>query len=253
MIFFLSYKLLTHHGNVLSVITVNPGMEVVLTDTFTSSQSKASDIVASCRQALQNTLSQESSALDPLKSFGDCVANGVTQELSDATEEVTFQAQIRTTMADLLENYTCLDDDAPTTPEIRTEIWTSREEQHLVYIQHERPDSQIHVISNFITEDECLAVEKEAAKTLHIAAVADGKGGSEYSTNRKAMQAGIVVEWEKEKDGDLIAQLSRRVYDYTNHVLNLNIQEHGQEELMSIQYFGRGRNDTEPDRYMPVR
>jgi hypothetical protein len=228
-------------------------MEVVLTDTFIASQKKASNIVSSCRQSLQNWLSHESSGSDPFKTFGDCVANQVSLVLSDATEQVTFEAQIRTTMADLLENYTCHDDQALTTPEIRTETWPSSEGQHLVFIQHERPNSQIHVIEDFITEDECLAVENEAAKTLHRAAVADGKGGSEYSINRKAMQAGIVVEWDKEKDGDLIAKLSRRVYDYTNHVLNLNIQEHGQEELMSIQYYGRGRNDTEPDRYMPVR
>jgi 2OG-Fe(II) oxygenase superfamily len=38
---------------------------------------------------------------------------------------------------------------------------------------------------------------------------------------------------------------------YANHVLGLDIKENGQEDLMSIQYFGRGRNDTEPDRYTP--
>jgi hypothetical protein len=63
------------------------------------------------------------------------------------------------------------------------------------------------------------------------------------------MQAGITVDWSKEDKGDHIAILSRRVYDYTNHVLGLNIKEDGQEDLMSIQYFGRGENDTEPDRY----
>ena len=42
-----------------------------------------------------------------------------------------------------------------------------------------------------------------------------------------------------------------KVYDYVNHVLGLDIKEHGQENLMSIQYFGRGLNDTKPDRYTP--
>jgi hypothetical protein len=63
------------------------------------------------------------------------------------------------------------------------------------------------------------------------------------------MQAGITVDWTKESEGDKIAILSRRVYEYTNHVLGLGIEEHGQEDLMSIQYFGRGENDTAPDRY----
>jgi hypothetical protein len=65
------------------------------------------------------------------------------------------------------------------------------------------------------------------------------------------MQAGIRVPWNEEKDDNPIARISRRVYDYTNYVLGLDINEHGQEDLMSIQYFGRGKNDTAPDRYMP--
>lgn len=65
------------------------------------------------------------------------------------------------------------------------------------------------------------------------------------------MQAGITPNWSEEADGDLVARLSRRVYDYVNYELGLNLGEHGQEPLMSIQYFGRGYNDTEPDRYTP--
>ncbi len=41
------------------------------------------------------------------------------------------------------------------------------------------------------------------------------------------------------------------MYDYTNHVLPFEINEDGQEDLMSIQYFGRGEDDEQPDRYMP--
>merc|ERR1712146_495697 len=94
-------------------------------------------------------------------------------------------------------------------------------------------------------------MELAAKPKLHKATVADGKGGSHFSENRKAMQAGIKVHWDKEKSGDPIARLSRRVYDYVDHVLGLGIDEHGQEDLMSIQYFGRGVNDTAPDRYTP--
>ena len=65
------------------------------------------------------------------------------------------------------------------------------------------------------------------------------------------MQAGITVNWSEESNGDAIARLSRRVYEYTENVLGLGINEHGQEDLMSIQYFGRGTNDTAPDRYTP--
>jgi hypothetical protein len=75
--------------------------------------------------------------------------------------------------------------------------------------------------------------------------------GSVLSDSRKAKQAGIKVQWDKESEGDLIARLSRRVYNYVNHVLPFEIQHNGQEDLMSIQYFGRGQEDDKPDRYMP--
>lgn len=71
------------------------------------------------------------------------------------------------------------------------------------------------------------------------------------SENRKAMQAAITPQWSLEDQGDLVARLSRRVYDYVNDELQMNITEHGQEPLMSIQYFGRGYNDSQPDRYTP--
>ena len=115
----------------------------------------------------------------------------------------------------------------------------------------ERSSFKIHTIDNFVTPEECLAVEEVAAPILEDAEVADGSGGGEISESRKAKQAGIKVHWDKEADGDLISRLSRRVFDYVNHVLPFDIKENGQEDLMSIQYFGRGPEDEAPDQYMP--
>jgi hypothetical protein len=120
-----------------------------------------------------------------------------------------------------------------------------------VNVAQDRLRSKIHVLPNFISEEECQAIEDAARPILHKATVADGKGGSQFSSNRKAMQAGVKVPWSKEEEGNLIATASRRVLDYTNHVLGLNLQEQGQYNLMSIEYFGRGVEDSEPDQYMP--
>jgi hypothetical protein len=49
----------------------------------------------------------------------------------------------------------------------------------------------------------------------------------------------------------LIAALDRRVFDYANAVMGYNMDVIGQEDIMSIQYFGNGTNDPTPDRYMP--
>jgi hypothetical protein len=86
---------------------------------------------------------------------------------------------------------------------------------------------------------------------LHNATVADGAGGSHLQKSRKALQAGVRVPWDKEADGNPIVTVSRRLYTYINDATGYNIHEAGQEDLMSIQYFGRGLDDPEPDRYMP--
>ena len=68
---------------------------------------------------------------------------------------------------------------------------------------------------------------------------------------RKAKQAVISVNWNKEQQGDFISTLSRRVINYINNVLPLNIHHKGQEDIMSIQYFERGPDDETPVSYLP--
>ena len=185
--------------------------------------------------------------------LAECVEGEVAATLSKANEEINFQAKIRTNMAEVMENYTCFDTDLNSTEPLRKEHWHSYRDGRYreVQVLLDRPASKIMFVNNFISKNECDAMDAAAKSKLHKATVADGKGGSHFSEHRKAMQAGIEVNWEKEESGDKIAILSRRVYDFTNHILNLDIKENGQEDLMSIQYSGRGLNDTEPDRYTP--
>jgi hypothetical protein len=181
-----------------------------------------------------------------------CVEGGVVRKMKEVNDELAFHSQLRKSMASELENYTCTDSSAETTPDVETRVWSHQDGiDRTVHVKFDRPASRIHVIENFISEEECKAMEAAALPKLHRAAVADGKGGTQVSENRKALQAGIEVPWDKEAEGDEIARLSRRVYDYVNHVLGLDIKENGQENLMSIQYEGRGLNDTAPDRYTP--
>jgi hypothetical protein len=104
-------------------------------------------------------------------------------------------------------------------------------------------------MKNFITREECQAIENAAKPTLHRGTVADGNGGITLSDHRKAWQAGVDFGWKD--PNNLIAQVGRRMYAYTNHATGYNLTTDGQEELMSIQYFGRGLNDTTPDQYKP--
>ena len=230
------------------VIFIREGIVVEHTDSKSIAEKSASNLLDECRTTAKSKLKQsDADATSILDELAECVQEGVAKEIERANEEITFQAGIRKDMAGLLENYTCADEALNTTEAKSTNYWEGRK----VSVMIDRPASRIHVVENFLTEDECKAVEEAAAPILHHATVADGSGGSELSDSRKAMQAGIKVHWDKEAEGDLIARLSRRVYSYVNHVLPFDIKENGQEDLMSIQYFGRGADDDKPDRYMP--
>ncbi|KAL3816610.1 hypothetical protein ACHAXA_000734 [Cyclostephanos tholiformis] len=230
------------------VIMIKEGVSVEHTDSKTIATRSASALLDTCKSEAKSQLETGSQTpLSILESLGKCVEKGVALEIERANEEIAFQADVRKEMANLIENYTCADMTLNTTEAKRTEYWEGRK----VDVMIDRPAAKIHVIENFLTQEECQAVEERAAPILHDATVADGSGGSKLSDSRKAKQAGIKVHWDKEAEGDLIASLSRRVYDYVNHVLPFDIKENGQEDLMSIQYFGRGPDDEKPDRYMP--
>jgi len=234
-----------------SVIIIKDGIKVDHTDSKTIASNSAKSLLSTCRSTVQKQLDNNPDLLSIptiLDSFSDCVEQGIVNEIEKANEEITFQASVRTEMGELLEDYACADEKLNTTEPIRTESWRDKK----VGIMIERPSFKIHTIENFVTHEECMAVSEMAEPLLEDAEVADGSGGGQISENRKAKQAAIAVDWEKEAEGDLIAQLSRRVYDYVNHALPFEIKENGQEELMSIQYFGRGRDDDQPrDQYMP--
>jgi pyrimidine deaminase RibD-like protein len=244
-------------GNDDQVITIKKNIEIEFVDDIIRATLEAGDLVSACHEDAKVRLA--ASKEDPdrvmaaMNDLVSCVETNVAETLAKANEEISFQGTVRKEMAKHMENYTCADLDLNTTEALRTDNWFAKKDRKTrkVQVLFDRPASRIHVIENFIDQEECKAMEDAAQKKLHRATVADGKGGSHLSDHRKAMQSGIRVPWDKEESGDPIARLSRRVYDYTNYVLDLGIEEHGQEDLMSIQYFGRGKNDTSPDRYTP--
>jgi len=185
----------------------------------------------------------------------DCISRGLTPKLKGSNDEMKFESRIRSTLSATLENFTCSGDIEESTPDVDLREWTNaKDKDHVsrrVHVKFDRPATQIHVVENFASAEECKAMEENVADKLGRATTEDGKGGAEVSKNRKAMQAYIEPDWSQEVNGDPILRLNRRIFDYTNHVLGLNISVDGQEPLMSIQYFGRGPSDLEPDRYTP--
>jgi len=251
------FSVSANNANKFQAFHIGENLEIEIKDTTATQDTgdiPSGDILdceAMANEAIGSSKSYD--LVETIKLMTKCVEETVTDQMIKASEEIKFQARLRYDLADKLENYTCSDYDLPSSTPLRTEHWHHQNSTltRQVDILIDRPASRVHVIKNFISPDECAAMDSTAANKLHDATVADGKGGSELSPNRKALQAGIHIPWKKEADGNLLTKISRRVYDYTEHVLKMGITEHGQEDLMSIQYKGRGLKDKEPDRYTP--
>jgi hypothetical protein len=213
-------------------------------------------ILQKCKAQAEKRLATGDKYESVMKQYHLCTTTLLVPAIKSLNDEVQFERDLRTDVSINGENFTCTNPDLETSPDVRTEEWTSSRDHvpRIAHIKLDRPTSRIHVIESFASLEECEAMEEEAKDNLSVASTADGKGGTKISLGRKAMQAAIRPKFDangEPLEDSLISQLSGRVYEYTNHVLSLNITPFGQEPLMSIQYFGRGYNDTEPDRYTP--
>jgi hypothetical protein len=221
-------------------------------------------MMEACRK--QSPSGDESNLMEMIQ----CMERKTAEKLIILNEELAFQRDLRRNIASMNENYTCTDATRNTTTPKRTTTWSSQEgnDEHPsiiirnVGIVHEHRASQIHVIENFISREECDAIQNAAEPLLHRGTVADGKGGSTMSQNRKAWQAGISIKGDPYNINDPIANVKRRLFAYTNHAVGYNLTLDGQEDIMSIQYFGlnsTGRKGKEsendilssPDQYTP--
>lgn len=61
--------------------------------------------------------------------------------------------------------------------------WKYQDKDHTVGVLLDRDEAKVHYVKDFITSDECAAIESAASKSLHAATVADGSGGSHQIPN----------------------------------------------------------------------
>ncbi|KAL3942440.1 MAG: hypothetical protein SGBAC_003363 [Bacillariaceae sp.] len=245
-------KYVTVTKNKEQTAVIQRGLQVDHEDNESRSLQEASAIGEDCRDAATSRIRLGDDPSIVMENLADCMQENAAKKFQQKNDEIAFESQIRLELSSQMENHTCADDAKETSEAVDTKTWTHHNVKRQVAILHDRPASQIHAIKNFISAEECDAISKAAAPLLHRGTVADGKGGSRLSDHRKAMQAGVRVPWEQESMGDPIARVMRRLYDYTNDAVGYNLTIEGQEDLMSIQYFGTGRNSTEsPDQYRP--
>lgn len=184
------------------VARVQPGIVVELGDSSLLMQAEADkkqNQIEKCQRKARSMKDESDGSAESsmilINDLANCVEQGVSQKLIKANEEISYQARIRTQIAGRLENYTCEDDSLHSTPDAKEEVWQGGADgvSRVVHVKHDRPSSQIHVIEDFINADECEAMEESAKPTLHHATVADGKGGSRLSENRKVRVTCVVA------------------------------------------------------------
>jgi 2OG-Fe(II) oxygenase superfamily len=245
---------------VYAVAQIERGLEISFLDD--QDESIPEVFSAICRNQAVLDMDKESyNWTQVVDNLSQCLEDAAASRFQEMNDEIAFENRVLSGMSNAMENFTCADPSKELSEPVETREWThndgaSYDEDDVVtrkvLVMHDRPASQIHVLEDFITKEECDAITEAAKPHLHRGTVADGSGGHTLSDNRKAWQAGIRVQWEKERKRDPIARVVRRLYDYTNDAVGYNLTVEGQEDLMSIQYFGMGNNSTEsPDQYRP--
>lgn len=187
----------------------------------------------------------------------ECLQKSVIEGVSKLRRIEVRQSELLTHMGALWANYSCHDDSSSLsitteqahTPALRSYTW-KRDNQDLTYLNIkvllDKPNSQIHYIPNFISEEECQAFQDVATPHLSRASVASDDGGSTFTDNFKAKSSYVAVPYANQSHP--ITLVSHRIFDFTNHITDLNLKHNGQETPMYVQYTG---NHTSPDVYQP--
>lgn len=214
-----------------------------------STKKVAHDVLEKCHKAASLRLALGVDVEKATESLMLCMEQQASAIFMDIDAKLATQTSVLKQVSNLAENYTCADPEKETSEPIETRTWEYEGVSRDVGILHDRPSSQIHILHDFISAEECEAIRKAAEPTLHCGTVADGKGGSKLSENRKAWQAGVT--YDAENPNDPILMVKKRLFAYANNVTGYGMELPGQEDLMSIQYFGSGVDNPTPDRYTP--
>ncbi|GAX26960.1 hypothetical protein FisN_9Lh264 [Fistulifera solaris] len=247
-------RLLSDYGRMLyeeeDEANVSPiSAKYIMGLTGSDSQKAAHKVLEKCRKEASLRLAMGLNMDKISESLSSCMEQQASTVLMDMDEKLSVQASVLKQISTLAENYTCADPHKETSEPIEERTWEYEGVSRHVGVLHNRPSSQIHVLHNFISTEECEAIRQAAEPTLHRGTVADGAGGSKLSENRKAWQAGVT--YDAENPNDPILMVKKRLFAYANNVTGYGMELPGQEDLMSIQYFGSGVDNPTPDRYTP--
>lgn len=234
-------------------ITVHPDLHITYETTLATALHNVTQWIHPCKAKAIDAFSEGTNIMFALQDMSICIQGAIHPKLYELQQRQELEEQRRRRLANQFESYTCRDDELSTSKPIQIDEWIDpvTNSSHAVHILHHRRASRVQLIENFISDEECLAIEKETESRLSRANTFDGHGGSMESENRKAMNAAILVSGLPQTHP--IHALIERIFRYANGTIgdDIHFSSVGQENLMSIHYTGRGAKDMTPDQYHP--
>ena len=188
-------------------------------------------------QRCRDNVRKQESTQATINATLECIRPFLEYKFQQSHERKVSLAEALHRIAYSLENYTCANESLGTTPYLHTERWKYGSQNYHVQVHHQQSTSQVHVIDNFLSPQECSLLT--TAAELHYS-TATARGSVHYA--RQAQHAAIDTPWEQSTHP--VTELSHRIYAYANQVLHLNLSHHGQEMLTAIRYHVN-------DKYMP--
>jgi len=209
--------------------------EIVHTDNVSTARDLAKNVLQECKaSAIQNFDVKDPEA--SMTQLIDCIDKSVTGAVDAKKDEIEFQQNLRFSLGSKLVSYACVDPNVTMAESIDNTTWVNSGVTYKVKMLLDRPASKIAYIQNFISIEECAAVE--AGVTL---ADVDGASGL------YAKKGGMDIQWDDSKN--IITTLANRMYAYTADALRVALQGENSEQLFMLHY--PGGNAENPSRYDP--
>jgi hypothetical protein len=167
--------------------------------THTDSHKRAQDEARKLLLECQESASSEGSTMDMVDYIAECMKQKTDEKIGTKEEEVQFQSQLRSNMAEELFPFACGDVNYTETEEGMNTTWDFEDMKYTVRVHHKRPSSVIVAIHDFIESSECQAVSNNVET--------DGKIDFERIDN-------------DESDGTALHDLAIKLYSYTAGLMN---------------------------------
>jgi hypothetical protein len=246
--------------NDAQIIFIRKGMVIDHTDDKTRARDDASKAITKCHTKAKDSISaQENITPGFLSTTYDelmvCVESSVAVKIQEVQEEVNFQANLRKSMGDLIENYTCVDESLKPAEPLSTEFWRDPGSRNRKKVdKHMSADTtHLHYIHGFVSAEECEAIYNAAQDRFQhnnpVAAAAATATTQQPSCSNtvedttlqslKASFARITTTDIDSSSSNIIEAVRRRVIDYTKHATSLGVlldENHKQEDLMAIRF-----------------